>query len=88
MTARTVEALEAERLGLVDILVPEGSLDEALRDFAGELLANSWFTNFATKRLMLETDGMSLAEGLAHENYRYPGAAPDHRDRIERFGRE
>ena len=85
LTARTVEAAEAKELGLVDILVPEGALDQSVRDLAGEVLANSWFTNFATKRLMIETDGMSLAEGLAHEHYRYPGLAPDHRERLARF---
>lgn len=88
LTARTVEAAEAKELGLVDILVPEGALDRAIKDLASEVLANSWFTNFATKRLMIETDGMSLAEALAHEHYRYPGLAPDHQERIARFRRE
>lgn len=86
-TARSVEAAEAKELGLVDILVPEGELDRSVRDLAGEVLANSWFTNFATKRLMIETDGMSLAEALAHEHYRYPGVAPDSRERLARFRR-
>ncbi|HXK25300.1 MAG TPA: enoyl-CoA hydratase/isomerase family protein [Myxococcota bacterium] len=88
MTCRTVEADEAKQIGLVDILVPEGTLDQSIRDLAGEVLGNSWFTNFAVKRLILETDGMSLAEGLAHEHYRYPGSAPDHQERIARFRRE
>lgn len=85
MTSRVVEAAEAKELGLVDLLAPEGQLDEVLKGFTDALLANSWFTNFATKRLMRETDGMSLAEGLAHEHYRYPGYAPDHRERIAGF---
>jgi enoyl-CoA hydratase/carnithine racemase len=87
MTARVVEAAEARDLGLVDLLAPEGKLDEALKSFVDEVLANSWFTNFATKRLLIETDGLSLAEGLAHEHYRYPGLAPDHRERIAAFRR-
>lgn len=87
MTSRVVEAIEAKDLGLVDLLAPEGKLDEVLQSFVDELLANSWFTNFATKRLLIETDGMSLAEGLAHEHYRYPGLAPDHRERIAAFRR-
>ena len=37
MTARTVEAAEAERLGLVDLLAPAGGLDELVATFAGEL---------------------------------------------------
>ena len=87
MTARVVEATEAKDLGLVDLLALEGKLDEVLQSFVAELLANSWFTNFATKRLLNETDGMSLAEGLAHEHYSHPGVAPDHRERIAAFRR-
>ena len=87
MTSRVVEAPEAIELGLVDLLAPPGRLDEVLKAFVAELLANSWFTNFAVKRLLIETDGMSLAEGLAHEHYRYPGFAPDHQQRIAAFRR-
>jgi enoyl-CoA hydratase/carnithine racemase len=88
MTACIVEAEEARAIGLVDMLAPEGGLDAMVRDLAQKILANSWFTNVATKRLMIETDGMSLAEGLAHEHYRHPGFAPDYQERIERFSRK
>ncbi len=88
MTARVVEAPEALTMGLIDIMAPKGELDAVLAGFTAEILANSWHTNFATKRLMLETDGMSLAEGLAHESYRYPGLAPDYKERIARFTRK
>ncbi len=88
MTARIVEAEEAKTIGLVDMLAPEGGLDAMVRSLAGRILANSWFTNFAVKRLTLETDGMSLAAGLAHERRHHPGFAPDHRQRIERFARK
>lgn len=87
LTARTVAAEEAERLGLVDVLAPEGGLDAALAELTGAILANSWHTNLATKRLLRETDGMSLADGLAHEHYRHPGFAPDWRDRVARFAK-
>ena len=87
MTARVVEATEAKDLGLVDLLAPQDGLNETLKSFVAELLANSWFTNFAVKRLLIETDGMSLAGGLAHEHYRYPGLAPDHHERMAAFRR-
>lgn len=86
-TARIVGAEEAHEMGLVDLLAPAGELDTVLAEFTEQILANSWHTNFATKRLMIETDGMSLAEGLAHESYRYPGLAPDYRERIARFSK-
>jgi enoyl-CoA hydratase len=87
MTSRIVEAAEAHAIGLVDLLAPEGQLDSALQPFVTELLANSWFTNFALKRILIETEGMSLADALSHEHYRYPGNAPDHQERIARFRR-
>ncbi len=85
MTARVVAAAEAKDMGLIDLLAPQGQLDEVLQQFLDELLANSWFTNFAIKRILLETDGMSLPDALSHEHYRYPGNAPDHQERIARF---
>ena len=88
MTARIVEAEEAHTLGLADVLVAEGELDAAVAEFAGAILANSWHTNLATKRLMRETEGMSLADGLSHEHYRNPGFAPDWQERVARFSKK
>jgi enoyl-CoA hydratase/carnithine racemase len=88
MTAKTIGASEAHDLGLVDLLAPEAGLDELLASFAADILANSWHTNFAVKRQMRETDGLSLAAGLAHDHYRYPGYAPDYQERIDRFSKK
>jgi enoyl-CoA hydratase/carnithine racemase len=88
MTARTVFADEARDIGLVDELVQAGGLDAVLASLSAEILANSWHTNFAVKRTLRETEGMSLAEALAHEHYTYPGLAPDHQERIDRFSRK
>jgi enoyl-CoA hydratase len=87
ITGRFVEAGEALSLGLIDLLAPEGQLGELVARFAADVLANSWHTNFATKRLMRETDSLSLAQGLAYESSRHPGFAPDYKERIERFSR-
>jgi enoyl-CoA hydratase/carnithine racemase len=88
MTARVVEAAEAHAIGLVDLLAGDEGLDALVAGFMAELLANSAFTNAATKRLLIETDGMSLAEGLAHEHFRFPGRAPDWKERVARFGKK
>lgn len=84
-TARTVEAQEALGMGLVDLLAEEGGLDTLIAEFTGEVLANSWHTNIETKKLMLATEGMPLAEALAHEQYHYPGFAPDFEERVAKF---
>lgn len=88
MTSRQVSAEEAKEMGLVDMLTEDGGLDEMISQLTAEILANSWHTNLATKRLLKETDGMSLADGLAHEHYRYPGFAPDYEERIASFGKK
>jgi enoyl-CoA hydratase len=88
MTGREVGASEALASGLADQLAPEGQLDALLAGFAAAILANSWHTNFAVKRSLLETDGMGLREALAHESYRYAGNAPDHAERTARFTRK
>ncbi|MET0240470.1 MAG: enoyl-CoA hydratase/isomerase family protein [Sphingobium sp.] len=87
MTGRQVGAAEAATLGLVDMLAEEGGLDAMATALAADILANSWHTNYAVKRMLCETDGMSLSQALAHDHYRYPGNAPDHRERIARFTR-
>ena len=88
LTSCEVSAAEAKEMGLVDLVAPAGELGESVKSFVAEILANSWFTNSATKQLLLETDGMSLAEALAHEHFRYPGRAPDYRERIAAFQRK
>lgn len=86
-TGGFVGAEEALRIGLVDLCVPSDRLDATVDDLTAAILANSWHTNRATKRLLIDTEGMSLREGLAHEHYRFPGLAPDYRQRIARFSR-
>jgi enoyl-CoA hydratase len=88
MTGTRIGAAEAKALGLVDILAPEGGLDAVLQGFAAEILANSWHTNFAAKRMMHETSGMGLEAGLAYEQEHYPGNAPGHEARVARFAKK
>ncbi len=84
-TGRFVEAEEALRIGLADLCVADDRLEAEVQGLAEAILANSWHTNRETKRLLIDTEGLTLREGLAHEHYRYPGLAPDYRERIARF---
>ena len=86
-TGSFIAAGEALRIGLADLCVADEVLDATVQELAAAVLANSWHTNRATKHLLAETEGMSLAEGLAHEHYRFPGLAPDWKERVERFSR-
>lgn len=87
-TSRMVGADEALALGLVDMLAEAGGLNAMVAGFTGEILANSWHTNIETKKLMVQTEGMPLAEALAHEQYHYPGFAPDFEERVAAFSKK
>ncbi|PZQ44248.1 MAG: enoyl-CoA hydratase, partial [Phenylobacterium zucineum] len=52
---------------------------------AADILANSWFSHRANKRLVRETDGLTLEAGLAHEIFRGEGRGPDMEARIAGF---
>ncbi len=84
-TSRTLDAAEADRTGLVDRVVPDGDLDAAVDDLTRRIAENSAFSNRGNKRILLETDGMSLEDGLAHERDHSPGMAPDALERIRGF---
>ena len=88
LTAQPIAAEEAKAIGLVDLLAEADGLEALVATLAGQILGNSWHTNFANKRLLRETDGMNLADGLSHEHYRHPGFAPDWEARVARFSRK
>jgi 1,4-dihydroxy-2-naphthoyl-CoA synthase len=72
-------------MGLANICVPDDSFDKELRALADTILANSWFSHRANKRLLIDTDGLSLRHGLSHEVYRNYGVGPDMQERIAAF---
>jgi len=84
-TSRTLSAEEALSIGLIDLCVAPERLDEEVRLLAGSIVANSSFSNRAYKRLLRETDGMPLGEGLRYEREKTPGIAPDALERIRGF---
>jgi enoyl-CoA hydratase len=88
MTARTIEAAEAQAMGILDLLCEAGGLDALVADFTGQILANSWHTNVETKKFLIGTDGMALPDALAWEQYHYPGFAPDFDERVAAFAKK
>jgi enoyl-CoA hydratase/carnithine racemase len=67
MTARTIGAIEAHRIGLVNRVVPAEDLDEACEALAGELLANSHVAVGRAKAVMDASARPALAQTLAME---------------------
>jgi enoyl-CoA hydratase/carnithine racemase len=86
-TCRTYSGREAEAMGLANFCVPDEAFDAELQALAETIAGNSWFSHRANKKLLVETDGMTLNQGLAHEVFRGQGRGPDMEERIARgFG--
>jgi enoyl-CoA hydratase/carnithine racemase len=66
-TGRTVTPEEAERLGMVDRLVPAGELDKAVAELARTLAAGAPLAIAAVKRAVAGGVDQPLADGLRHE---------------------
>ena len=64
LTGRLFGAVEAERLGLVSEIVPEGELDGRIAELAAMLLANSPESMGATKRLLAAQSKSWLDEAV------------------------
>ncbi|MBB2915254.1 enoyl-CoA hydratase/carnithine racemase [Streptosporangium becharense] len=67
LTARTVKAEEAARIGLAELVVARAELPGAVRDLTGALLATNRDAAVATKRLLQGASGRSLEEQCAAE---------------------
>lgn len=84
-TARTVTGEEAQAIGLANLCVADAAFDAEVERLARTILANSWFSLRANKRLYRETEGMTLRAGLSHEIHRTEGRGPDMAERIAGF---
>ncbi len=65
LTGRTLDAGEAQRLGLVSRIVPAASLDQEAATLLAGLAASGASALALTKRLFFELDGRSFDEGIA-----------------------
>jgi len=87
LLGRTYDGRQAEAIGLANFCVADEAFDVSVASIAQELLAGSWFSHRANKRLLNETDGMPLSAGLAHEVFRNAGKGPDAPARMAAFNR-
>jgi enoyl-CoA hydratase/carnithine racemase len=67
LTTRTVDAAEASRLRLAELVVPADDLDMAVADLVAALLATDAAAARATKELLGQASGNSLDEQAAAE---------------------
>jgi enoyl-CoA hydratase/carnithine racemase len=67
LTARSVDAMEAAQLRLAELVVPAAELDEAVADLVAALLAADPAAARATKGLLAQAAGNTLAQQAAAE---------------------
>jgi enoyl-CoA hydratase/carnithine racemase len=84
-TCRAYSGEQAAAMGLANICVPDERFEAELAALAAEIAAQSPHSHRANKRLLLETDGLPIAAGLAHEIYHGAGRGPDMQARIAAF---
>lgn len=82
-SGRRCSGREAAEIGLANRCVPEAELEVSARDLCRAILANSGRSNRAIKKLIIDTDGMPLPQGLAWELHRSEGHGPDFLARLE-----
>lgn len=75
-TSGRIDGVEAERIGLADLCVPDAELDSAVNQLATEIVANSRGTNRIDKRLLADAAQRPRTEALLHERS-LPYGLPD-----------
>ncbi len=84
-SARTYSGLQAEKMGLVNFAVPDEQLDTEAEKLCSDILATSSRSNREVKKLLKDTDGMTLAAGNAWELHHSPGHGPGFEEVIRAF---
>jgi len=85
-TGTPLSGREAVEFGLANVCVPDAELESTVASMAAIIVANSWHTLRADKRLVNEGQELALSEALAYERRTSPGAGPDMAERLKAFG--
>lgn len=81
-TSRVYSGQESCAMGLANHCFADELFASAVEQFCAEILANSRRSNRAVKRLMQDTEGMPLSQGIAWELHRSEGHGPDFHARL------
>lgn len=84
-TGRVVSGQEAANIGLASMCVAEAELRHRTMELARSIVANSWHTLRADKKLVNEGQNFGLSEGLQFERDTSPGRGPDMEERLKKF---
>ncbi len=86
-TSRRIDAATAAEIGLVDHVVADAELDDAIDMLAAEIVANSAGTNRIVKALIADHGDRSRTVALEHERVMPHGRPPDMAERMRSGGR-
>jgi enoyl-CoA hydratase len=84
-TCRDYSGREAQDMHLANFCFADSEFEAGIAQLAADILANSWYANQVTKRALIESDGLSLAESHSLELFKNEGLAPDAVQRVSRF---
>ncbi|MGH9233816.1 MAG: crotonase/enoyl-CoA hydratase family protein [Acidimicrobiales bacterium] len=68
LTGREIGAAEAERIGFVDRLVPDGTALDAAVELAGQIASSPWRCVVSDRRAVYDGLGLGVTEALANED--------------------
>jgi enoyl-CoA hydratase/carnithine racemase len=81
-TSRRIDGAAAAAIGLVDRVVPDDELDDAVAGLAAEIARNSPGTNRRVKRLLDDAANRGRHEALLHERSLPYGMPEDMQERM------
>jgi enoyl-CoA hydratase/carnithine racemase len=84
-TCGTYTGIQAAQMGLANACFTDDVFVQKVEAFARAVLTNSRFSLRENKRPLIETEGLPLEAGLAHEVFRNRGWGPDMQDQIAAF---
>ncbi|MGE0658520.1 MAG: enoyl-CoA hydratase/isomerase family protein [Reyranellaceae bacterium] len=85
LTGRVVSGTEAAAIGLANLVVPEAELRQRTAELAQQIVASSWHTLRADKKLVDGGQNLGLTDALAFERANSPGRGPDMEERLKKF---
>jgi enoyl-CoA hydratase len=84
-SCRSYSGREAHDMHLANFCFPDAEFEAGLAALAADILANSWFSNQVNKRVLLESDGLTLEDAHALALFKNEGLAPDAYQRVSAF---
>jgi enoyl-CoA hydratase/carnithine racemase len=85
LTCRSYSGTEAQEMHLVNLCFADNLFETQLASLCEDILANSWYANQVNKRVLIESDGLSLSDAHGLELFKNEGLAPDAAQRVSGF---